>query len=132
MVHVKMDIPQNVYWIDKPILCYWDDKTCNWTTNNIHDCTIDVDWKYVEFRIGQFGLFAFLVNRHYCFPFKWWTMIPLDAETLMFNLDTNLFSFKFLIKSNKICLDEIVGIDEQQTKTWNIIGKSTKIANCTK
>lgn len=68
--------PEEVIFLELPLVCYWDDSQNVWTKKDVHDLKHNEEKATLSFRTGRFGTFALVAYRYANLPYQTWDMKP--------------------------------------------------------
>ncbi|KAK9884185.1 hypothetical protein WA026_005138 [Henosepilachna vigintioctopunctata] len=86
LIVIRIRLPENIVYLEKPIICMWNEHMKVWETTNIYDAVHEDKDKKITFLATEFGIFGLAVRRYLNFPYRHWDIRPKSANSIAVTL----------------------------------------------
>ncbi|EEB19551.1 conserved hypothetical protein [Pediculus humanus corporis] len=106
LVSIELKRCETVTWFEDPKVALWDANRKYWSNEDIYETNYEDDGT-ITFNCGRLGLFGFHVTRYKNMPYEDWLFESDNDNGVNFYLKTSMVELNFIIRKNKVCLEQI-------------------------
>uniref|UniRef100_A0A8C3NTK7 Dynein axonemal intermediate chain 7 n=1 Tax=Cyanoderma ruficeps TaxID=181631 RepID=A0A8C3NTK7_9PASS len=120
-VQITLRLPDNVIYLQVPVVARWDPAGQQWRTDGISNITYEAEEKSITFGMGAFYTVALLQDAHLNLPYQAWELHPTGVDEGLFTVTAVFATIQIQIKGNQCMLSSVV-VEEEEVLS-HITGK---------
>lgn len=99
--------PQDVIFLELPIVCQWSNDEKRWEKSNVHDLKHIEEKSTLTFRTGVFGTFGLACLRYANLAFQAWEVKPELDGSILVQITAAILILEFNVKAGMVCLSQL-------------------------